>query len=126
MIYYNNRMEKNLLNLKLMNNVCESKQSADCDEYLLNPENNRLTIYPIKDKEIWQAYMDQLGSFWTAEEIDFHNDASDFMKLNECSKSTVNVGAHMRCALKPKSSTINPKSSTLNPRPLTLNFDPKP
>lgn len=74
-------MEKNLLNSKLLNNVLNS--SAESDEYLLNPENNRLTIYPIKDVEIWNAYMLQLGSMWTAEEIDFSEDSDDFKKLNE-------------------------------------------
>lgn len=74
-------MEKNLLKSKLLNNVCNS--STDTDEYLLNPDNNRLTIYPIKDFDIWNAYLRQLGSLWTAEEIDFSKDAYDFKKLNE-------------------------------------------
>jgi ribonucleotide reductase beta subunit family protein with ferritin-like domain len=74
-------MEKNLLNSKLLNNVCNS--STETDEYLLNPDNNRLTIYPIKDFDIWNAYLRQLGSLWTAEEIDFSKDAYDFKKLNE-------------------------------------------
>jgi ribonucleotide reductase beta subunit family protein with ferritin-like domain len=73
-------MEKNILNTKLLNNVLNT--STETDEYLLNPENNRLTIYPIKDVEIWNAYMLQLGSMWTAEEIDFSEDSDDFKKLN--------------------------------------------
>ncbi len=74
-------MEKNLLNSKLLNNACNS--NTETDEYLLNPDNNRLTIYPIKDFDIWNAYLRQLGSLWTAEEIDFSKDAYDFKKLNE-------------------------------------------
>lgn len=73
-------MDKNLLNQKLLNNVFDVVEE---DEYLLNPENNRLTIYPIREKEIWNAYLRQLGSFWTAEEIDFSKDPTDFLKLNE-------------------------------------------
>ena len=52
------------------------------NEPLLLPENNRLTIYPIKNNEIWEAYKVQTAAFWTAEEIDFSNDYNDFNKLN--------------------------------------------
>jgi len=51
-------------------------------EPLLTPENNRLTVYPIKYEEIWKSYKHQLASFWTAEEIDFSKDYDDFCKLN--------------------------------------------
>ena len=51
-------------------------------EALLNKENNRLTIYPIKYKEIWKSYKTQMAAFWTAEEIDFSNDYNDYQKLN--------------------------------------------
>jgi ribonucleoside-diphosphate reductase beta chain len=75
-------MEKNILNQKLLNNGLD-KQITDTDEYLLMPENNRLTVYPIKNNEIWKAYKIQQGLFWTAEEIDFSKDYNDFLKLNE-------------------------------------------
>lgn len=51
-------------------------------EYLLNPENNRLTIYPIKNELIWQAYKKQQAAFWTAEELDFSKDYDHFINLN--------------------------------------------
>lgn len=51
-------------------------------EPLLTTENNRLTIYPIKESKIWDAYKQQMAAFWTAEEIDFSNDYDDFNKLN--------------------------------------------
>jgi ribonucleotide reductase beta subunit family protein with ferritin-like domain len=51
-------------------------------ELLLNEENNRLTVYPIKYNNIWTAYKTQLAAFWTAEEIDFSNDFKDFSSLN--------------------------------------------
>ena len=51
------------------------------NEYLLNPENNRLTIYPIKNELIWQAYKKQQASFWTAEELDFSKDYDHFIEL---------------------------------------------
>lgn len=51
------------------------------EEYLLNPENERLTVYPIQDKDIWNFYKMQQAAFWTAEEIDFSNDYHHFIKL---------------------------------------------
>jgi ribonucleotide reductase beta subunit family protein with ferritin-like domain len=52
-------------------------------EYLLNEENNRLTVYPIKNPTIWTSYKKQQASFWTAEEIDFSKDYDDYIQLNE-------------------------------------------
>jgi ribonucleotide reductase beta subunit family protein with ferritin-like domain len=74
-------MVKSSLNSKLLNNV--SNFSTNTDEYLLNAENNRLTVYPIRNPEIWNEYKTQQALFWTAEEIDFSHDYDDFMKLNK-------------------------------------------
>lgn len=73
-------MEKNILNQKLLNNV--SDYENDEDEYLLKSENNRLTTFPIKNAEIWKSYEVQQALFWTAKEIDFSKDYTDFIKLN--------------------------------------------
>ena len=51
-------------------------------EPLLSSENNRMTVYPIKFPNIWDAYKKQMAAFWTAEEIDFSRDYDDFEKLN--------------------------------------------
>jgi ribonucleotide reductase beta subunit family protein with ferritin-like domain len=51
-------------------------------EPLVNKENNRLTVYPIKEETIWSHYKKQQAAFWTAEEIDFSKDYDDFNKLN--------------------------------------------
>jgi ribonucleotide reductase beta subunit family protein with ferritin-like domain len=51
-------------------------------EYLLNPNNNSLTIYPIKNEDIWNSYKTQQAAFWTAEEIDFSKDYEHYQKLN--------------------------------------------
>lgn len=78
---YNLDKTRNNLNNKL-NRSASSGESAESTEYLLNPENNRLTVYPIKNHAIWQSYKTQQAAFWTAEEIDFSKDYGDFIKLN--------------------------------------------
>lgn len=55
-------------------------------EPLLNPENNRYTVHPIKYADIWDAYENQQASFWTAKEIDFSKDYHDFDKLSDNEK----------------------------------------
>ena len=74
------------LDYKLRNiNISASDEYTSCEstEYLLNPENDRLTIYPIKNNKIWDTYKKQQAAYWTAEEIDFSKDYKDFCSLNE-------------------------------------------
>jgi ribonucleotide reductase beta subunit family protein with ferritin-like domain len=52
-------------------------------EYLLDPKNERLTIFPIKELKVWDFYKTMLAAIWTAEEIDFSKDYDDFQKLNK-------------------------------------------
>jgi len=52
---------------------------------LCEPEN-RYVIYPIQWNEVWKAYKKHQQAFWTAEEIDFSADKSDWDKLNEDEK----------------------------------------
>lgn len=49
---------------------------------ILNPENFRFTVYPIRYPTIWELYEKQLACFWKAKEIDFSKDYDDFLKLN--------------------------------------------
>jgi ribonucleotide reductase beta subunit family protein with ferritin-like domain len=69
------------LDQKFKNNLINTVQN-DKDEYITNPENNRLTVYPIMFPTIWEHYKKQQAAFWTAEEIDFSKDYSDFQKLS--------------------------------------------
>jgi ribonucleotide reductase beta subunit family protein with ferritin-like domain len=74
------------LDYKLRNinrDVSDTLTSSESSEYLLNPENGRLTIYPIQNKLIWDTYKKQQAAYWTAEEIDFSKDYDHFCKLNE-------------------------------------------
>ena len=47
---------------------------------ILNPENFRFTVYPIRYPTIWELYEKQLACFWKAKEIDFSKDYDDFLK----------------------------------------------
>lgn len=52
---------------------------------LCEPEN-RYVIYPIQWTKVWEAYKKHQQAFWTAEEIDFPADTSDWEKLNDSEK----------------------------------------
>ncbi|KZE76013.1 ribonucleotide-diphosphate reductase subunit beta [Myroides marinus] len=53
-------------------------------EPILTENKNRFVIFPIKHHDIWDWYKKMEASFWTAEEIDLHQDLSDWNnKLNE-------------------------------------------
>ena len=44
------------------------------NEPILESNPNRLALFPIKYKDIWQLYKKAEASFWTAEEIDLSQD----------------------------------------------------
>ena len=52
-------------------------------EPILNEENNRYTLFPIKYQDFWNLYKESLSVVWTVEEIDLSNDVKDWNKLNE-------------------------------------------
>ena len=52
-------------------------------EYLLTPESNRLTIYPIIHPELWKWYKKQEAAIWFVEEVDLSKDYKDWVKLTE-------------------------------------------
>ncbi|MFY8187020.1 MAG: ribonucleotide-diphosphate reductase subunit beta [Flavobacterium sp.] len=56
-------------------------------EPILQENKNRFVIFPIKHHDIWEWYKKSEASFWTAEEIDLHQDLNDWNnKLNEDEK----------------------------------------
>lgn len=56
-------------------------------EPILQENKNRFVIFPIKHHDIWDWYKKMEASFWTAEEIDLHQDLTDWnTKLNEDEK----------------------------------------
>jgi len=56
--------------------------SMDVDEPLLIESKNRFVLFPIADKEIWSMYKKHVASFWTAEEVDLHDDHKDWASLS--------------------------------------------
>ncbi|MFQ3327034.1 MAG: ribonucleoside-diphosphate reductase beta chain [Salibacteraceae bacterium] len=56
-------------------------------EPILQQNENRFVIFPIQHHDIWEWYKKMEASFWTAEEIDLHQDLTDWnTKLNEDEK----------------------------------------
>lgn len=52
-------------------------------EPILQENPNRFVLFPIQHDDIWNFYKKSEASFWTAEEIDLHQDLSDWEnKLN--------------------------------------------
>jgi ribonucleoside-diphosphate reductase beta chain len=58
--------------------------SSSNQEAILKENPNRFVLFPIAHDDIWQFYKKSEASFWTAEEIDLHQDLSDWAnKLND-------------------------------------------
>ena len=57
------------------------------NEPLLKENPNRFVLFPIDHDDIWAFYKKSEASFWTAEEIDLHQDLSDWEnRLNDDEK----------------------------------------
>jgi ribonucleoside-diphosphate reductase beta chain len=56
------------------------------NEPILEPNENRFVLFPIKHDEIWKMYKDAIASFWVVEEIDLAQDLMDWKKLSEDEK----------------------------------------
>ena len=53
-------------------------------EPILEENQNRFVIFPIEHHDLWERYKKCEASFWTAEEIDLHQDLTDWKtKLND-------------------------------------------
>jgi len=54
------------------------------NEPILEENKDRFVLFPIKQQDIWEFYKKMEASFWTAEEIDLHQDLNDWNnKLNK-------------------------------------------
>lgn len=52
-------------------------------ERILDDDNSRFVLFPIKYDKIWEMYKQAEASFWVAEEIDLNQDLTDWEKLND-------------------------------------------
>ena len=52
-------------------------------EPILTPTPARFTVFPIKHENLWLLYKKAQGSLWTAEEIDFSSDMTDWKRISE-------------------------------------------
>lgn len=52
-------------------------------EPLLQPDENRFVMFPIRHDDVWELYQKSVDSFWKAEDIDFSKDLSDWKVLSE-------------------------------------------
>ncbi len=58
--------------------------NAAQEEPILKENKDRFVLFPITHNDIWQWYKKAEASFWTAEEIDLHQDLTDWnTKLND-------------------------------------------
>ena len=60
--------------------------TQEAEEELQKKTNSRFVLFPIKEHKIWEFYKKAEASFWTTEEIDLHQDLTDWTKLNEKEK----------------------------------------
>jgi len=50
---------------------------------LLEPDDARFVLFPIRHDDIWSLYKKQVDLFWRAEEIDLSKDMNDWTKLTD-------------------------------------------
>ena len=59
--------------------LTERKQMLD----ILDPENERYTLFPIQNQEFWESYKYAQSFYWSVEELDLSRDLDDWNKLND-------------------------------------------
>ena len=80
----------NMFEKKLIK-IFKKKSLVNYMEPLLDPKNNRLTVYPIKFMDIWNWYKKMQAANWTAEEIDFSEDYDHYQKMNTNEKHFIKM-----------------------------------
>lgn len=65
--------------------------SKNVIEPLLNPDDNRFVMFPIKYDDVWQMYKKQVDCFWRAEEIDLSKDISHWEGLSHDEKYFISM-----------------------------------
>ena len=57
--------------------------NRDDDEPMLQDNEDRFCLFPIKEHAVWKMYKQAEASFWSAEEIDLSMDYKDWLTLND-------------------------------------------
>ena len=65
--------------------------SKNVIEPLLNPDDNRFVMFPIKYDDVWQMYKKQVDCFWRAEEIDLSKDIGHWEGLSHDEKYFISM-----------------------------------
>ena len=65
--------------------------SKNVIEPLLNPDDNRFVMFPIKYDDVWQMYKKQVDCFWRAEEIDLSKDFGHWESLSHDEKYFISM-----------------------------------
>ena len=60
-------------------------------EPILEPDEARLVVLPVKYPDLYALYKKQVACFWTAEEIDLSKDRQDFEKLGKDEKHFISL-----------------------------------
>ena len=59
---------------------------------ILQKDNKRFFLFPIKQDEMWKAYKQQVQCFWVAEEIDLEKDIIDWeYKMTDDEKTFIKM-----------------------------------
>lgn len=56
------------------------------NEPLLEEDDKRFVMFPIKDQDVWNMYKKQVDCFWRAEEVDLSKDAAHWSSLSDDEK----------------------------------------
>ena len=60
-------------------------------EYILSPEQNRFTLFPIQYDDIYAMYRKQVDCFWRAQEVDLSRDLNDWASLTNDEKHFISL-----------------------------------
>ena len=60
-------------------------------EPLLEPDEARYVMFPIKDHDIWTMYKKSVDSFWVPQECDLSKDLNDWEKLTDDERNFISM-----------------------------------
>ena len=60
-------------------------------EPILEHDNGRFVVLPVKYEDFYSMYKKAVASFWTVEEVDLSKDKNDFVKLNNDEKHFITM-----------------------------------